>query len=40
MKEKPDDVHGNEAILAAFSKHNLLEREVDPEFVIGEISFS
>ncbi len=40
MREKPDDVNGDEAILAAFSKHNLLEKEVDPEFAIGEISFS
>lgn len=40
MKEKPEDHFGNEAILAAFSKYNLLEREVDPEIAVGEISFS
>jgi dnd system-associated protein 4 len=40
MKEKPEDPFGNEAILAAFSKYNLLEREVDPEFAVGDISFS
>jgi dnd system-associated protein 4 len=40
MKEKPEDHFGNEAILAAFSKYDLLEREVDPEVAIGEISFS
>jgi len=40
MREKADDAHGDEAILAAFSKYNLLESEVDSEFAIGEISFS
>lgn len=40
MKEKPEDHFGNEAILTAFSKYNLLEREVDPEIAVGEISFS
>lgn len=40
MREKPDDAHGDEAILMAFSKCNLLEGEIDPEFAIGEISFS
>lgn len=40
MREKPDDVHGDEAILAAFSKYNLLEYDVDPEFAVGDISFS
>lgn len=40
MKEKPEDLNGDEAILAAFSKYNLLEREIDPEVAIGEISFA
>lgn len=40
LKEKPEDGFGNEAILAAFSKYELLENEIDPETALGEISFS
>lgn len=40
MKEKPGDLYGNEALLEAFSKYNFLEREVDPEFAVSEISFA
>jgi dnd system-associated protein 4 len=40
MKEKPGDLYGDEAILEAFSKYGFLEREVDPEFAVAEISFA
>lgn len=40
MNERPDDPYGNEAILSAFSKYDLLENEVDAETAIGDISFA
>lgn len=40
LKEKSEDPLGNEAILAAFSKYELLDNEVDAETAIGEISFA
>jgi dnd system-associated protein 4 len=40
LKERSEDPLGNEAILVAFSKYELLENEVDAETAIGEISFA
>lgn len=40
MKEKPDDLYGDEAVLQAFTKYGFLEKEVETEFAIADISFS
>lgn len=39
LREKPEDDHGDQAVLAALAKYNFLDSPEDVEAVIGEISF-
>jgi hypothetical protein len=39
LNEKPDDLNGDKAILAAFSKYNFLNAPVDAEDATRKVSF-
>ena len=39
LNERPEDVDGEQAILAALSKNGFLKTERDPEKALGDVSF-
>jgi dnd system-associated protein 4 len=39
LKEKPEDIYGDQAILTALAKHNFLDFPKDDDTAIGDISF-